>query len=56
MEQKEAYAGWKEKGAESIEKVANRKWKEILEKYEEPAMPDEALGALKKYIEKKYGK
>jgi trimethylamine--corrinoid protein Co-methyltransferase len=49
MEQKEAYAGWKEKGGESIEKVANRKWKEILEAYQEPGMPDEP-------IEKKYGK
>lgn len=55
MEQKEAYAGWNEKGGESIEKVANRKWKEILEAYQEPAMPDEALGELEKYIEKKYG-
>ncbi|MBC2711466.1 MAG: trimethylamine methyltransferase family protein [Desulfosarcina sp.] len=56
MEQKEAYAGWNEKGGESIEKVANRKWKEILEAYQEPAMPDEALGELEKYIEKKYGR
>ena len=56
MEQKEAYAGWKEKGGESIEKVANRKWKEILEAYQEPGMPDGALGELEKYIEKKYGK
>ena len=56
MEQKEAYAGWKEKGGESIEKAANRKWKEILAKYEEPAMPDEALGELERYIANKYGK
>ncbi len=56
MEQKEAYAGWKEKGGESIERVANRKWKEILEAYQEPGMPDEALVELEKYIEKKYGK
>jgi trimethylamine--corrinoid protein Co-methyltransferase len=55
MEQKEAYAGWKEKGGESIEKVANRKWKEILEKYEEPAMSDDALAELEKYIARKYG-
>jgi trimethylamine:corrinoid methyltransferase-like protein len=56
MEQKEAYAGWKEKGGESIEKVANRKWKQILEAYQEPGMPDGALVELEKYIEKKYGK
>ncbi len=56
MEQKEAYAGWKEKGGEPIERVANRKWKEILKAYQEPGMPDETLGELEKYIEKKYGK
>ena len=55
IEQKDAYAGWMEKGAESIETVANRKWKEILEKYEEPALADEAVGELERYIEKKYG-
>jgi trimethylamine--corrinoid protein Co-methyltransferase len=56
MEQKESYAGWKEKGGESIDRVANRKWKEILDKYVEPALPDTALGELERYIEKKYGK
>ena len=55
IEEKEAFAGWKDRGAESIEKVANRKWKEILEKYEEPAMGDEALRELEGYIQKKYG-
>jgi trimethylamine--corrinoid protein Co-methyltransferase len=35
---KEAYAGWKEKGGESIEQAANHKWKELLEKYEEPSI------------------
>jgi trimethylamine--corrinoid protein Co-methyltransferase len=56
MEQKESYAAWKGKGGESIERVANRKWKAILEAYREPGMPDEALGELEKYIDKKYGK
>ena len=55
IEQKEAYAGWKDKGAEPIEKIANRKWKKILEKYAEPAMPDEVLVELERYMEKKYG-
>jgi trimethylamine--corrinoid protein Co-methyltransferase len=54
MEQKEAYAGWKEKGGLSFEQVANRKWKEILEAYQEPAMPDEALRDVEAYITKKY--
>ena len=56
LEQKESYDGWKANGGEPIEQAANRKWKEILEKYEEPAMPNEALRELGKYIEKKYGK
>jgi len=56
IEEREAYAGWKDRGGESIEKAANRKWKEILDAYEEPAMPDENLRELDKYIEKKYGK
>ncbi|MFO7715209.1 trimethylamine methyltransferase family protein [Desulfosarcina sp.] len=56
MEQKESYAGWKAKGGESMERVANRKWKQILESYQEPSLPAEALGELAKYIEKKYGK
>ena len=56
MEQKEAYAGWKEKGGEPIERAANRKWKEILDAYQEPGMPDDTIGELKNYIEKKYGK
>ena len=56
MEQKEAYAGWKEKGGESFERAANRKWKEILEAYQEPGMPDGAMIELEKFIEKKYGK
>lgn len=56
MEQKESYAGWQEKGGESIDKVANRKWKAILEAYQEPAMPAETLRDLERYIEIKYGK
>jgi trimethylamine---corrinoid protein Co-methyltransferase len=55
MEQKESYTGWKEKGGESIEKTANRKWKEILRAYREPAMPDMVLSELERYIHKKYG-
>jgi trimethylamine:corrinoid methyltransferase-like protein len=55
MEQRESFAGWKEKGGESIEKVANRKWKAILEAYQEPAMPDDTLRGLKRYLDKKYG-
>ncbi len=55
MEQKESYAAWKEKGGESIEKTANRKWKQILRAYREPAMPGTVLSELERYIQKKYG-
>ena len=56
LEQKEAYAGWREKGGESIEQVANRKWKEILEAYREPGMADETLGELERYVGRKYNR
>ena len=56
MEQRESFDMWKEKGGESMDKVANRKWKAILEAYREPAMPGETLRDLERYIEKKYGK
>jgi trimethylamine--corrinoid protein Co-methyltransferase len=56
LEEKEAFAGWQARGGESMEQAASRKWKQILEKYEEPAMPHEALQELERYIEKKYGK
>ena len=55
IEQKDSYAGWKEQGSPSIEQAANRKWKDILTTYEEPAMPAEALQELEAYIQKKYG-
>jgi trimethylamine---corrinoid protein Co-methyltransferase len=54
MEQKEAYAGWKAKGGETIEKAANRKWKEILGAYREPSLPADILRDLEKYIDRKY--
>ena len=55
MEQKESYAAWKEKGGETIEQAANRKWKQILASYQEPRMPAEALKDLERYMAKKYG-
>ncbi|MFY9707284.1 MAG: trimethylamine methyltransferase family protein, partial [Desulfobacterales bacterium] len=41
MDQKEPHDRWEEKGGESIEKAANRKWKEVLANYQEPGMPAE---------------
>lgn len=55
MEEKEPFAGWKEKGGLSLEKIANAKWKSILQTYQEPGMPDETHRKLKAYMDKKYG-
>lgn len=55
MEQKDPYAGWLEKGAETIEKAANRKWKETLQAYREPQMAAGVLRELERYVHKKYG-
>ena len=37
-------------GILSLEQRANKKWKEILEKYEMPELPRETDAALKKYM------
>ena len=55
LEQKESYESWKKKGGETIEQRAARKWKETLQAYQEPDIPEGILGELKRYIEKKYG-
>jgi len=54
LEQREAYTEWKDKGAEPLDHAANRKWKEILHNYREPAMPDDIRRELETYINKKY--
>ncbi|MBF0234393.1 MAG: trimethylamine methyltransferase family protein [Desulfamplus sp.] len=51
LEEKDNFANWNSKGAVSIEKRANAKWKELLEKYQEPSLPLESEKALKSYIE-----
>ena len=55
MEEKDTYANWQQKGALSIDRRANRKWKEILKAYREPHLPAETDKALRRYIERKYG-
>jgi trimethylamine--corrinoid protein Co-methyltransferase len=55
VEEKDTYANWQQKGALSIDRRANRKWKEILKAYQEPHLPAETDKALRRYIERKYG-
>jgi trimethylamine--corrinoid protein Co-methyltransferase len=55
LEEKESYDGWNQKGALSIDRRANRKWKEILQAYREPQLPADTDRALRRYIERRYG-
>jgi trimethylamine--corrinoid protein Co-methyltransferase len=55
LEEKETYDGWKQKGALSIDRRANRKWKEMLAAYAEPRLDPGIERALRAYIETKYG-
>ncbi|SDO88772.1 trimethylamine methyltransferase family protein [Desulforhopalus singaporensis] len=56
MESRENYDTWKKNGSLTYDQVANRKWKEILEKYVEPSLPEESEKALQDYIADKYGR
>lgn len=51
LSDRSSFEQWTAKGAEPIEKVANRKWKELLASYEEPTLPADVDAALKKYME-----
>lgn len=51
MEERENFANWTKKGGLTLEQRANRKWKETLERYEEPKLPDDVDKALRKYVE-----
>jgi trimethylamine--corrinoid protein Co-methyltransferase len=55
LEEKEPFDNWKQKGALSIDRRANRKWKETLKAYQEPALPAETDKALRRYLARKYG-
>jgi trimethylamine--corrinoid protein Co-methyltransferase len=55
VEEKDTYANWQQKGALSIDRRANQKWKEILKAYQEPQLAVETDKALRRYIERKYG-
>ncbi|MBF0210922.1 MAG: trimethylamine methyltransferase family protein [Desulfamplus sp.] len=51
LEEKDNFASWLKKGGISIEKRANAKWKELLEKYQEPELPKDAEKLLTSYID-----
>lgn len=55
IEERDNYDSWLNKGSLTLEKRANKKWKEILEMYTEPSLPAETDKALQEYIQKKYG-
>ena len=55
MEQKESFAGWQAKGSESLDRVANRQWKAMLEAYREPSLPADIRRDLDAYVQRKYG-
>jgi len=50
MEERENFANWFKKGGLTLEQRANRKWKEILENYEEPTLPEDLDRALREYV------
>ena len=43
---------WRNEGSLSLEQKAHQKWKQMLEKYEEPTLPADVEADLKKYLEK----
>lgn len=44
------FATWETMGSESIDRAANRAWKELLETYEDPGLDDAIDEELKAYI------
>ncbi|BFL47747.1 trimethylamine--corrinoid methyltransferase [Lactonifactor longoviformis] len=45
------YDQWKSRGGLSVEERANKKWKEILENYGEPTLPNDIDAELQKFME-----
>ncbi len=55
IEERDNFENWKKKGSLTIAQVANKKWKEVLENYVEPSLPEQVDKALQEYINNKYG-
>jgi trimethylamine--corrinoid protein Co-methyltransferase len=51
MEERENFANWRKKGGLTLEQRANRRWKEILEAYEAPLLPEDVDRALRSYVD-----
>jgi len=55
IEERANYDSWLKNGGITLEQKANKKWKELLENYKEPSLPEETDKALREYIKNKYG-
>jgi trimethylamine--corrinoid protein Co-methyltransferase len=53
IEERSNFGTWQKRGALSIEKRANAKWKEILENYTEPELPGDIERDLRKFVDGK---
>ena len=53
IEERGTFATWQKSGALSIERRANAKWKEVLEKYTEPELPGNVERNLRKFVDQK---
>jgi trimethylamine--corrinoid protein Co-methyltransferase len=53
IEERSNFSTWQAKGALTIEKRANAKWKEILDNYIEPELPADIERDLRKFVDEK---
>jgi len=51
--QTQDFATWEAMGAETAEKIANRRWKQLLESYEDPGLDEAIDEELTTYIDKR---
>lgn len=51
MAERNNFESWSQKGSNSMEQRANAKWKELLEKYQEPTLSPDADKSLNTYID-----
>ena len=47
------FATWQSMGGETTDVVANRLWKQLLERYEDPGIDDAIDAELRSYIERR---
>lgn len=51
LSNRQTYERWEAEGSTPIERTANRKWKKILEDYQEPELSPAIENEMKKYVE-----